>query len=163
MSNCAPVLLVDGAGDDVPLDGTVPWLFCPQPAIPNTAATARVRPVITARLRELLARKRLTPHVTDAIGHAQFAPAVPDDRVAVLEEDRLVGAVDGDVVNDVVRDHRVARAHHRYRPAGPQRIDGVPGAVDQQRRSVAVDRLLDALAGDVGVAVLGVPGRRARA
>src|SRR5947209_10966873 len=151
MSNWAPVLLVVGADfEEVgePLEGTAPWLLCPQPAAPNTATAVSARAAGT-RSRELLVRTRLTPHMTDAIDHAQFATAVPDERLAVLVEDRLVGAVDGDVVDDVVGNDGVTRAHHGHGPAGSQRVDGVAGAVDQQRRPVAVDGLLDTHAGDM--------------
>src|SRR5277367_5127027 len=101
------------------------------------------------------------PHVVDAVDHAEFAAAVPHDRVTILVEDRLVVAVDGDVVHDVVGDDGVTRAHHRHRPTGPQCVDGVPGAVDYRRGAVAVDRLLDALAGDMGITVLRAPSWRA--
>ena len=64
-------------------------------------------------------------------------------------------------MDDVVGDDGVTRAHYGHCPTGPQRVDGVPCAVDQQRGAVAVDRLLETLAGDVGITVFGVPGRRA--
>src|SRR6202034_536906 len=101
------------------------------------------------------------PDVTDAVDHAEFATAIPHERLAAFVEHRLVRAVNGDVVDDVVGDHGVARAHHRHRPPRPERIDGVAGAVDQQRGAIAVDRLLETNTGDVRIAVFGVPGRRA--
>src|ERR1700744_6553752 len=131
MSNCAPVLLVDGVGvDDEPVEGTVPLLFCPQPAIPDRPAADSAAPASAVRARDSLRRTRLTPHVADAVGHAEFAAAVPDDRVAVLVEDRFAGTVDGDVVDDIVGHDRVTGPHHRDRPACSERVDGVPGAVD---------------------------------
>src|ERR1700730_978468 len=59
----------------------------------------------------------LSPYVTDAIGHTEFATAVPHDWIPAFVEDRLVGAVHGDVVDDIVGDDGVTRAHHGYRPA----------------------------------------------
>src|ERR1700761_737065 len=142
MSNCAPVLVVEGVElvevGEAPGDVVGPALLFlpPQPATPNTTTTAEsVR--TTARIL------RLPRYLADAIGHAEFAAAVPHNRLAALVEHRLVRAVDDDVVHDVVGDDGVARAHHGHRPAGAQRVDGVPGAVDQQRGPVAVDCLLD--------------------
>src|SRR6201996_506692 len=128
MSNWAPVLVVDVVGAEVagePLGGAVPLLpLCAQPANPNTATAAPATRYV---------RMWLAPDVADAVGHPELAPAGPDDRVAVLEEHRLVGAIDRDVVNDVVGDHRMARSLHRYRPARPERVDGVPGPDHYQR------------------------------
>src|ERR1700761_5768527 len=144
MSNCAPVLVVEGVElvevGEAPGDVVGPALLFlpPQPASPNTTTTAEsVR--TSARIL------RLPRYLTDAVGHAELAAAVPHNRLAALVENGLVRAVDDDVGDD-----GVARAHHRHRPAGAQRVDGVARPVDQQRGAIAVDCLLDALAGDMG-------------
>ena len=69
MSNCAPVLVVDGVGVDEALEdveGTVLPFFGPQPAIPNTITAAdSVRTAAAAigrdELSVLCMRMLLTP------------------------------------------------------------------------------------------------------
>jgi hypothetical protein len=67
MSNCAPVLVVDGAAvEEAPgdVDGTVLLFFGPQPAIANTATADSVRTAAAATGRDepsvLCARMTLT-------------------------------------------------------------------------------------------------------
>src|SRR5271155_553201 len=127
---------------------------------PCRCSSVRSRPCRTLRSRTVPHRRPrpdvemshrccaygLSPDVTDAIGHAEFATAVPHERLTAFVEDRLVGAIHGDVVDDVVGDDGVTRAHHGYRPAYPQTVDGVPGAVMQKGRAVAATGLLESLA-----------------
>jgi len=89
----------------------------------------------------------------DVVRHAQFAAAIPDLRSTVLVEDGLIPAVHRHVVDHVVGDDEVRVALDGYRPAGSQRGDLVAAAVHQQCAVVAVDRLLDAATGEVGIAL----------
>src|ERR1700758_594563 len=116
MSNCAPVLVVEGVElvevGEAPEDvvGAALLFLPPQPATPNTTATAQsVRtsvPPIGREQPSVLSACifRLPRYLTDAVGHAELAAAVPHNRLAALVENRLVRAVDDDVVPDVVRD-----------------------------------------------------------
>src|SRR5215218_159192 len=88
----------------------------------------------------------------DVVRHAQFTAAVPDERCAVLVEDRLIPAVNGDVVDHVVGDDDVPVALNGHPPAGPQCGDLVAPAVHQQGAVAAVDRLDDAITGEVRIA-----------
>src|ERR1700682_130514 len=137
----------------------------PQPASPTTAAVRTTAPTPPTSLgastrmvpRFLVNRSRrrwLCGCPIDSVGHAQFTPAVPHKWLAVVIEHRLVVAIDGDVVDDVVGDHEVRGTLHCHAPARAHRGDVVPGAHDKQRRVVAVEGLLDALTGDVSVTVL---------
>src|SRR4051812_46332213 len=141
-------------------------LSAPQPARPMAATAAvtaiktRVRMVPRFRwVRKQRGRSR--GNAVDPVRHAQLSSAIPDHRVAVLIEDGLVGAVNSDVVDHVVGHNGVRRALHRHGPAGAERVDGVARAEDDQRRLVAVDRLVAADRGDVSVAVLGLRGGHA--
>src|SRR6185312_3825801 len=98
-------------------------------------------------------------HPLQPVDHAQLAAAVPEDRVATVEEHGLVVAVDGDVVADAVRDHGVGRAHDGHRPAVSLRGDHICRAIHDQGGIVAVHYLLEALTYDMGVPVLGMSGR----
>src|SRR5215475_3410359 len=125
ISTCAPEVPAVAVGELVSL------LSEPQPA--NPSAKTPIAPHAMNELARISGR-----YPVDAVGHAQFTAAVPHIRFAVLVEDRLVVSVHDDIVDDVVGDDDVRGTLHGHRPAAAQRVDRVAGAVDEQRRLVAV-------------------------